>query len=99
MKNESIQVSKKSKLLTYYEKYMLVVGVLGQLLFYIQGVKIVLTQSANDISITAFSLAFISVSSWLIYGILIKNRVLIFANAVAVVGALFVIVGTLIYRS
>lgn len=98
MKGESTQDSKKSKLLTYYEKYMLVVGILGQLLFYIQGMKIVLTRSASDISITAFSLGFISVSSWLIYGVLIKNRVLILANVVAVVGALFVIVGTLIYR-
>ncbi len=87
----------KSRLLNYYEKYMLVVGTLGQLLFYMQGIKIFLTQSANDVSMFGFLLGLISVSSWLFYGILLKNKVLIISNAFAVVGALFVIAGILIH--
>lgn len=89
--------SPKNKILFYYERYMLIVGVLGQLLFYVQGAKIFLTRSASDVSIIGFSLGLISVSSWLIYGMLIKNRVLIVANAFAVIGALFVIIGIFIY--
>lgn len=76
---------------------MLIVGVLGQLLFYSQGIKIFLTKSAGDVSILGFSFGLISVSSWLIYGILLKNKVLIVANTFAVIGALFVITGVLIH--
>ena len=97
MEENSIKNSSKIKMLAYYEKYMLIVGVLGQLLFYTQGIKIFLTQSANDVSLLGFLFGLISVSSWLIYGILIKNRVLIVANIFAVVGAVFVIVGVLIH--
>jgi|SRR5579871_1415636 len=97
--NSSIQTNSKAKVLFYYEKYMLAVGILGQLLFYTQGIKIFMTKSANDVSILGFLFGLISVTSWLIYGILIKNKVLVYANAVAVIGAVFVIIGILIYRS
>jgi MtN3 and saliva related transmembrane protein len=97
MGDNSMEMISKHKFLSYYEKYMMCMGVLGQLLFYVQGVKIFVSKSANDVSIVGFALGLISVSSWLLYGILIKNRVLIIANAFAVVGALFVIVGILIH--
>lgn len=99
MENNTIEIPSKTKFFAYYEKYMLCVGILGQLLFYIQGIKIFLTHSAKDVSIIGFLLGFLSVSSWLIYGLLIKNRVLVVANIFAVIGALFVIVGILIYGS
>ncbi len=76
---------------------MMTVGILGQLLFYTQGAKIFITKSASDVSIFGFLFGLIAVTSWLIYGVLIKNKVLINSNIVAVVGALFVIVGVLIY--
>jgi MtN3 and saliva related transmembrane protein len=97
MDNNSIESSSKSKFFLYYEKYMMACGVLGQLLFYSQGVKIFMTKSANDVSILGFLFALISVTSWLIYGVLLKNKVLVIANAFAVVGAMFVIAGILLY--
>lgn len=97
MDENSIEVPSKPKFLIHYERYMLVVGVLGQLLFYTQGIKIFLTKSANDVSILGFLFGLISVSSWLVYGILIKNKVLIVANVFAVIGALFVVIGVLIH--
>ncbi len=99
MKKKPASTPSKTRLLVYYERYMLVMGVFGQLLFYMQGAKIFLTKSANDVSIIGFSLGLVSVSSWLVYGILIKNRVLIVSNTFAVAGALLVVVGVLIYRS
>lgn len=99
MENNTIEIPSKTKFFAYYEKYMFCVGILGQLLFYIQGIKIFLTHSAKDVSIIGFLLGLLSVSSWLIYGLLIKNRVLVVANIFAVIGALFVIVGILIYSS
>lgn len=72
-------------------------GVLGQFLFYVQGFKVFTTKSAGDLSLTGFLLGLLSVTSWLVYGIMIKNKVLIVANAFAVVGALLVVVGILIH--
>src|SRR5579872_4612831 len=97
MKTHSIAPLLKMRLFSYFEKYMLVVGVLGQLLFYIQGVKILMNHSAKDVSLLGFSLGLFSVASWLTYGILIKDRALIIANIFAVLGAMFVITGVLIY--
>ncbi len=99
MEDDTAKVSTKPKLLTYYEKYMFVIGILGQLLFYTQGVKIFVSRSANDVSLFGFLLGLISVTSWMIYGILIKNKVLVLSNAFAVIGALFVIIGILIHGS
>ncbi len=91
------KIQPMSKFAAYFEKYMIVVGVLGQLLFYFQGIKIFMTKSAHDISMTGFLISLISLSSWLVYGILIKNKVLVIANVAGVVGALFVIIGILIH--
>lgn len=97
MCEDSVSAPLKSKFVGYYEKYMLVVGILGQLLFYTQGIKIFLTKSAHDVSIVGFSFGLVAVSSWLIYGVLIKNKVLIISNAFAVIGALLVVAGVLIH--
>lgn len=94
--NSALNVS-KPKFLAYYEKYMLAVGVLGQLMFFIQGIKIFTSQSAKDVSIVGFTIGLVSVASWMVYGLLIKNRVVLFANVIAVIGALFVVTGILIY--
>jgi len=50
-----------------------------------------------SISIEGFSLSVIGLGSWLLYGILLKNKPLIIANVVGVVGAVLVLVGTFIY--
>lgn len=76
---------------------MLVMGCLGQLLYYMQAYKIFSDKSAMDVSLGGFLFGLVSVSSWLIYGLLIKDRVLIISNIVAVIGALFTVVGILIY--
>mgnify|MGYP001086978484 CR=1 FL=1 len=79
--------SNQDKLLKYYEKYMILIGIGGQSLFYLQAFKIFMTGSARDVSLSGFIIASISLVSWLIYGIIIKNTVLVTVNAIAVVGA------------
>jgi MtN3 and saliva related transmembrane protein len=97
MKKATTNSASQATILKFYEKYMLVIGTVGQLLFYTQGIKIFMNQSASDVSLLGFSLGLISVTSWLIYGVLLKNTVLIISNAFAVVGALFVVAGILIH--
>lgn len=97
MKEQLKELILKSKLQIYYEKYMFVIGVLGQGVFFFQGIKIFLNRSAKDVSMVGFLLGLISVSSWLLYGIMLKDRPLIVANITAVIGALLVVMGILIY--
>ncbi len=91
------QAQSKARAIRYYEKYMFFIGILGQLLFYVQGIKIFINHSAKDVSMTGFLFALVAVSSWFVYGLLIKNKVLIWSNLIAVIGALFVIIGILIH--
>lgn len=77
----------KNILYQLYEHYMIVVGSLSSMVFYLQAYKIAVYKSATDVSLIAFSCGLISVISWLIYGILLKNKPLIASNALAVVGA------------
>jgi uncharacterized protein with PQ loop repeat len=77
---------------------MMVAGVLGQIYFYIQGLEIFLRQSAHGVSLIGFVIGFLVVSSWEIYGLLMRNRIMIISNIVAMLGALFVIIGILVHR-
>jgi MtN3 and saliva related transmembrane protein len=80
-----------------YEKYMMFIGIIGQLLFYLQALKIFRDRSAEDVSFPGFLLGLISVTSWLIYGVLIRDKVLVIANAFAVIGAILVLSGIMLY--
>lgn len=82
----------------FYEKYMLVVGGFGSLIFYLQAIKIFYFKDATAVSLLAFLAGLISVVSWAIYGVIIKNRPLFISNVLATVGALFVVVGIILYH-
>jgi MtN3 and saliva related transmembrane protein len=69
------------------EPIMIFIGVIGQSLFYLQAYKIYTVGSAEDVSALGFSFALFSLVSWFIYGLIIKNKVLIYVNAFAVIGA------------
>jgi len=80
-----------------FKIYMVFIGVFGQLVFFAQAYKLYSTKHAADLSLVGFSTGLLSVSSWLIYGIVIKDAPLMIANAVACVGAMAVVVGILLY--
>lgn len=86
------------KFMKLYENYMNIIGPVGNLMFFIQAYKIFTSKTATSISIEAFALSMLGLSSWLLYGILLKNRTIILANIVGVTGALLVLVGTVMYR-
>ncbi len=88
----------KIKLMKIYEKYMTCIGPVGNIMFYIQSYKMFTTKSAENISAPAFLLCLIGLSSWLIYGILLKDKPLIIANLVGVIGAMLTLFCILIYN-
>jgi MtN3 and saliva related transmembrane protein len=87
----------KAKFEIYYQYYMVIIGVVGQMVFYAQAYKIFVSKSARDVSLLGFTFGFISVASWLVYGLIKRDQPLIIANSVAVVGAMAVLVGIGIY--
>lgn len=70
---------------------------LGQSMHYVQAWKIFTTKSSEDISLTAYIICFILVTHWLIYGFIIKDKVIIVAETLGAIGVSLVIYGTLIY--
>lgn len=80
-----------------YEKYMLFVSCLGSTVYFAQAIKIVLDESAINVSLFGFTIGFISVASWLIYGFQLRNKVVIFSNMLATIGAFAVVVAILIF--
>lgn len=81
----------------WFQRYMYVVGIGGNLLFYWQAYEINSTQQARDVSLPAFAIGLWAVSSWFVYGMVIKDKVIISANIVAVIGAGSVVVGKLMF--
>jgi len=86
-----------SKSKSLYEKYMVFVGIGGQLLYYCQAFDIFTTRSAEDISLLGFSINFFALVSWLTYGIILRNKVLIIANLFGCLGSMLVLIGTYLY--
>ena len=86
-----------NKFLKFYEKYMSVVGIAGNMMFYLQAYKIFLPKSAQNVSGIGFLISFIGLSSWLLYGILIRSKPLIIANVVGVAGAILTLIGIVMY--
>ena len=77
--------------------YMSWVANLGQSMHYIQAWKIFTTKSAEDISLIAYIICLVLLIHWLIYGVVIKDKVIILAETLGVIGAILVIFGTVIY--
>lgn len=82
----------------WYKKYMFVVGTLGQFLFYAQFYKILQHKNAQDVSFAGFVSSFISIISWLIYGLMLHDKPIIISNIVRCIGVFLVIIAILIYQ-
>jgi len=73
------------------------VVVLGQLMHFFQAWKIFSSQSARDVSIISYLICLVLLIHWLGYGLLIKNRLLIIAEGLGLLGATLVMLGILLY--
>ena len=85
--NQGNVFSLRQNFIKIFEKFMILVGIIGQSLYFFQAFKIYTLGSARDVSTPGFSFALFSLICWLLYGFLIKNKVLIVVNVLAVIGA------------
>lgn len=81
----------------WLQRYMNCVGPFGNLMFYFQAYEIFASRTTGPVSLPGFSISVIALSSWLFYGLAIRNTPLIIANIVGLTGALIVVAGLLIY--
>ncbi len=88
----------KERMKSILKAYMVFIGTFGQFLYFAQAYQIYSTKSVSDLSLMGFLAGLVSVTSWLIYGIVLKDLPLIIANVTAVIGALLVVMGILVYQ-
>lgn len=90
-----VQESRFDRFVKYYAKFMIIMGTIGQSVFYLQAYKIFIQKSAVNVSLEGFAISFFSLSGWLIYGLLIRDKVLVIVNIIGVAGAAAVILAIL----
>ncbi len=80
-----------------YTKYMVIVGTIGQVIYYIQAWKIFTNKSASDVSLTAYIINLFLLLNWMIYGMIISSKPLIYAEIIGLIGTFLVVMGIIIY--
>lgn len=98
--NLNSNIHKKAKVLicNYYEYYIMIIGILGQAMHYIQAYKIFSTKSAEDVSLLAYLICLFVLINWLIYGVVKKAKALIYAEILGIIGCSTIIIGTYLYN-
>lgn len=86
--------TKKQKI---FKTYIMIIANIGQSMHFIQAWKIFSTQSAEDISLLAYTICLILLLHWLAYGIFIKDRLIMTAETLGIIGSSLVIAGTIMY--
>ena len=75
-----------------------IAGFFTTIAFLPQVIKVWKTKSTKDISIWMFLIFNLGVFLWLIYGILIKNYALIFANTITLTLSLSILVAKILFK-
>ncbi len=81
----------------FIDGFAYIMGVLGPAMTSIQAYKIWSTQSAESLSLITWSFYLLMAISWLTYGIVHKEKLIIFGNIIWLIVHTVVLVGILIY--
>ena len=82
----------------FFAKVMTVVGLSGQMLFFLQAYDICVACTSAGVSLRAFLVSFIAQVCWFSYGVMIKDKPLIICNAFGAVGAALVLASIMAYK-
>lgn len=77
---------------------MSIIVIIGQSMHFFQAWKIFNIKSAHDISVISYSLCLLLIIHWLCYGILIKNKLIIAAESLGLLGVTLVMIGIYFYK-
>lgn len=85
----------RQKVLKFYEKYMLLIGCIGHLMFVVQGASILINKNAQGVSFPGFFIAFTSLISWFLYGLLKSDNILVIVNLFGILASGFCLISML----
>jgi MtN3 and saliva related transmembrane protein len=75
-----------------------ITGIIMSFAYFPQALKILKNRSVKDVSLTTFSVFFVGIVIWLVYGISIKNIPIVVANIVGLIGCGFVLIAYFVHR-
>ena len=87
-------MNSKNKIL---QAYLSVIVILGQSMHFIQAWKIFDAKSSEDVSLASYLICLALLLHWIMYGIFIRNKVLVIAEALGIIGVTLVITGICLY--
>lgn len=82
----------------YYEKYMFFIGAFGHTAALFQAYTIITKQTTAGVSVIGNLITFVSIASWLFYGTLTKNTLLITINIFGLVCYAICLVLLMVYN-
>ncbi|KAA0217996.1 hypothetical protein EDM80_02230 [bacterium] len=80
----------------WFSRFMFIPGVGGNFVPLIQAIEILQLRSSGSVSLSGFSFALFCILCWLIYGVLRRDKVLIWANVIGTVN-LVILIGCIVY--
>ena len=75
--------------LSGYDKYMLVIGLVGKTFLVLQIATMILNESSENVSLTSYMVYFLTSLSWLVFGLLYQDIIVSVSSYIGIVGALF----------
>ena len=82
-----------------FKIFVTIMGVAMSLGYYAQAYRIFKNKNSVNISIPAFIIFSLGTLTWLVYGILIRDFVIIFGFGMGVIGSLSVLILALVYKN
>ena len=71
-----------------FDKYMLFIALFGKIFLVLQIIKIIVDDSSENVSFTAYVFYFITSLSWVIFGLYYRETIVTFSSMVGMVGGL-----------
>ena len=82
----------------WYERYMILIALLGSIFVYLQAGVIIKNKSSENVSMPSYIIYLIVSLSWMAYGILWTDWVHTFSGLIASIGAIIALISTASYR-
>ncbi|MCC6572480.1 MAG: hypothetical protein IT462_01700 [Planctomycetes bacterium] len=93
-----IVAPRQSEFARWFKRFMFVPGVGGNFVPLIQAARVFAEHDSKAQSLEGWLVALFCLSCWLMYGVVLKDKVLIIANIVGVINVIVLCIGILMYR-
>ncbi len=89
---------RQSEFARWFKRFMFVPGVGGNFVPLIQAMRVFAEHDSKAQSLEGWLVALFCLCCWLMYGVVLKDKVLIIANIVGVINVIILIIGIMMYR-